>query len=524
MNANFIRLVGAAAWLVTAAAAPALAQTTLIVPHNSEPRTLSPDVAADPAGYEPGSNIYCHLIVVDWGVAVGESFYGDLAKSWEKSADGKTVTFRLQENAKWHDGVPVTSEDVKFTYETILAKQYPYAAYLSNIESMTTPDAHTLIVQLKEVDASFLPSKAQAAAWTGKIYPKHIWAEQDGFDKGPAVNNPVGCGPYKFKEWVRGSHIELVRNDDYFLEPPAIERLIFKFMTDGNVARAEFDAGTYPYLPYTFAPSWGEMPMLQANPDIEVVLQESHYSRDIQLNMRRKPLDELKVRQAISYAVDRESMSKLAFNGLWEPAYHAINDAQTTWKNAAARYPDYDKAKAEQLLDKAGLARGADGFRFKLSITGPSFPDCRNMMEVLVQQLREVGIDARLDNYDYSTWNEKITKGEYDISCYFVRYGPDPDSYREHFASDGARNYTGYSNPELDKIGAEARRTEDMAARKQMYDLMQEMVVADVPYINLMNVRQPALVRKGWSGFAPQPSSFNKSVTWFGFYSVKPPQ
>jgi peptide/nickel transport system substrate-binding protein len=518
------RTGAAAAWLAAAMAAPAAAQTTLIVPHNSEPRSMSPDVSADPGGYDPSSNVYCHLIVVDWGVSVGGPVYGDLAKSWQTSPDGKTVTFRLHENAKWHDGKPVTSEDVKFTYETMLRKKYPFAAYLTNIERMETPDANTLVIVLKEADASFVPMKAQAAAWTGKIYPKHIWASQDGFDKGPAVNNPVGCGPFKFKEWVRGSHIELVKNSDYFLKPPAIDRLIFKFMTDGNVARAEFDAGTYPYLPYTFAPSWGEMPKLQANPDIEVVLQESHYGRDIQLNMRRKPLDELKVRQAISYAIDRDRMSKLAFNGFWQPAFHAINDAQTNWMNPAAKFPAYDKAMAEKLLDEAGLPRKADGFRFKLSVTGPSFPDCRNMMEVLVQQLREVGVDARLDNYDYSTWNDKVIKGDFDISCYFTRYGPDPDSYREHFGKGGARNFMGYANAEFDKIGEEARLTQDTAARKKMYDRMQAIIVADVPYINLMNVRQPSLVRKGWTGFSPQPSGFNKSVTWFGFYAVTPPK
>ncbi len=524
MQRKRIWMIGAAAACLAAMSGAASAETALIVPHNSEPRTLSPDLAADPGGYDPTSNFYCHLVVVDWGVSIGGPVYGDLAETWTTSPDGKTMTFKLRQNAKWHDGKPLTSEDVKFTYETILKKKYPFAAYLANVEKIEAPDAHTLTITLKDADASFLPMLAQAAAWTGKIYPKHIWAAQDGFDKGPAVNNPVGCGPFKFKEWVRGSHIEMVRNKDYFLKPPAVDRLIFKFMTDGNVARAEFDAGNYPYLPYIFAPSWGEIPKFEARSDVEVVLQESHYGRDIQLNTRRKPLDNLKVRQAISYAVDRERMSKLAFNGYWKPAFHAINDAPSPWKNDTAKFPAYDAKAAERLFDEAGLPRKADGFRFKLSVTSPSFPDCRNMMEVLVQQLREVGVDARLDNYDYSTWNDKVQKGDYDISCYFTRYGPDPDSYREHFAKGGARNFMGYANAEFDQLAEKARVTLDPAERKKMYDRMQEIIVADVPYINLMNVRQPSLVRKGWQGFSPQPSGFNKSVTWFGYYAVTPPK
>ena len=115
---------------------------------------------------------------------------------------------------------------------------------------------------------------------------------------------------------------------DYFRGKPAIDRLIIRHIADANVARAEFDAGNFPYLPYDFAPALAEVPALQADPSLRVVFTPSHYSRDIQFNLRRKPFDDPKVRMAIAESIDRDAISKLAFNGFWKPAIHASVDTQ----------------------------------------------------------------------------------------------------------------------------------------------------------------------------------------------------
>ena len=499
-------------------------EVTLIIPQLSEPKTLSPSFAADTGGYHPGSNIYSHLVVMDWGILEGTSAYGDLAESWEYSADAKRVTFKLHENVKWHDGVPLTSADVKFTFDTIIANKYTFASYLSNVDKITTPDDYTVVIDLKVPDVAFVPMQAQAAGWTGKIYPKHLWEGQGGFDKGPYVNNPIGSGPFKFKEWVRGSHVELTANPDYFRGKPAVDRLIFKVISDKNVARAEFEAGTFPYLPYDYSPPLAEFAAFQKDPNLEVILNGSHYGRDIQLNTKREPLNKLKVRQAIAFAIDRDAMSTLAFFGLWQPAQYATVDTQKKWRNDAAKFPDHDKAKAEALLDEAGYPRKDGGWRFELSVTNPSFAGSVGIAEVLVQQLRAVGIKANWDKYDNSTWYSKMGERDFDISVYFTRYAPDPDAYSEHFGTDGGRNFMGYSNPEFDKLAVAARAETVFEERKKYYQEMQAMLVRDLPYINLFNVLQPSLLRPGWTGFNVQPSGFNKSITWFGYSSVKPPQ
>lgn len=498
----------------------ALADTTLVMPQQDEPRTLSPGPSSDTGGHGPTSNIYSHLVVMDWGIVEGVAVYGDLADSWDVSEDGTTYTFNLNPDAKWHDGEQVTSEDVKFTYERIMEQGYTFSSFLRDVKSIETPDDLTVVITLNKTNMAFLPMMAQGAQWTGKIYPEHLWADQEGFDTGPYVNEPVGSGPFRFVRWDRGSAVVLEANEDYFRGPPEVDTLIFRTIPDANVARAEFEAGQFPYLPFNYAPPLAEAPIFEADPDINVVYTASHFSRDLQLNLNHEALGVPEVRQAIAYAIDRETMNRIAFNNSWTPGYYAGVSSQSQWINEDARFPEHDAAMAEQLLDEAGFPRGDDGWRFAIKVTGPNISDCEAITEILVQQLREVGIEAELEKFDQSTWFTRIQEKNFDISCYFGRYGPDPDAYREHFSTDAARNFMSYSDAELDEIAAEANTLTDADARSEMYDRIQEIIVRDMPYINVFEEQKMSLVRPGWSGFAVMPDGFNKSISWFGVYAV----
>ena len=160
------------------------APATLTVPQLGEPKTLSPNFASDTLGFAPTSNVYSHLVAIDWGVNKGTGAYGDLAESWTTSADGKTVTFKLHKAAKWHDGKSVTAHDVKFTFDTIIRKKYPAFVVLKNVKEITVPDDHTVVLHLIDPEVGFVPMLAQVSTWTAKIYPKHLWEGQDGFDSG----------------------------------------------------------------------------------------------------------------------------------------------------------------------------------------------------------------------------------------------------------------------------------------------------------------------------------------------------
>ena len=499
------------------------AENTLIFPEPNEPKTLSPNFVADIGTYHASSNIYSHLVAMDWGVTGGTAAYGDLAESWKYSDDLKTITFKLHSGVKWHDGKPLTSADVMFTYNRMIEKKYPYAAYLKNIQTIEAPDPLTVVFNLKNPDVSIVPMMAQAAGWTGKIYPKHLWESQPGFDTGPYVNKPIGSGPFKFVSWDKGGSIELGANKDYFRAPPKLDRLIFQYISEPNVARAEFDAGTFPILPYNFAPTFAEVAALQKDPSVKVIVTPSHYSRDIQFNLKRAPLDQIDVRRAISMAIDRESIQRIAFSGLWPAEYHANVNAMVEWVNKDVSFPRFDPAKAEAMLDAAGLPRKANGWRFPLKLTGPSYVDCIGINNVLVQQLRAVGIEATIEQFDQATWFTRMNEKKFDISCYFTRYGPDPDAYREHFGTGGPRNFMGFSNAEFDNLGAQAVTIADKAERKKLYDRMQAILVEEVPYVTLVAQAEHVLERPGWTGYAKDPDGYNKSLTWFGFYAVTPP-
>ncbi len=516
-------LVALVAGTVSALSQPASAPATLMVPQLGEPKTLSPNFASDTMGFSPTSNVYSHLVAIDWGVNKGTGAYGDLAESWSTSQDGKTITFKLHKNAKWHDGKPVTGHDVKFTFDTIIRKKYPAFVVLKNVRDITVPDDHTVVMTLNDPEVGFVPMLAQVSTWTAKIYPKHLWEGQDGFDSGPHVNAPIGSGPFKFSRWEKGGLVELEANKDYFRGAPKVDRLVFRQMTDVNVARAEFDSGRLQFLNYEYAPPLAEIPALQRDPKVKVVFTPSHFSRDIQINLKKAPLDKVQVRQAIAHAIDRDAMNRLAFSGFWKPAVHASVESQGELINRNARFPAFDRAKAEKLLDEAGLPRGAGGWRFDVSVTNPNFPDCKAMMEVLVQQLRQVGINAKLEQFDQATWFRRQAEKQFDISCYFTRYGPDPDAFREHFMTGGGRNNMSYSNPELDEIAQRAATLQDKEERKRLYHRIQDIIVTDLPYINLFNEQKTTVIRAGWSGFNTEPETFDKALTWFGYYTVTPP-
>lgn len=502
---------------------PAEEEQVLVYPITNEPKTLSPNFQADTGAYYPSGNIYSALVTMDWGVVEGTGAYGDLAESWESDEEGRVYTFHLRENAVWHDGEPVTSEDVRYTFETMIEKDYPYKAFLADVKEIRTPDEHTVVVELETPNVAFVPMMGQAANWYGKIMPKHIWEGQD-WDQGPHVDDPIGSGPYKFAEWERGSHITLEANPDYFLGPSEVDKLIFRVIPDKNVAQAEFQAGNLVYLPYDYAPPYGEIKDLMNDSDTNVVLTPSHYSRDIYLNLNQEPLNDSLVREAIAYAIDREAMNQQGFHGLWVPSRYAGVPRMETFLNEDAQFPAYDPERAEQLLDEAGYPRGEDGWRFEVSITNPVYTDTQIIAEILVEQLKQVGINARWEQFDQATWWQRVNEGNYDISVYFTRYGPDPDAYREHFATGAPRNFTGYNNPAFDELAGEARQTTNLAERQKLYGEMQEMIVEDMPYINLFNEVKASLLQPGWEGFAVQESGYNSSMGWFGVHSVTAPE
>ena len=321
----------------------------------------------------------------------------------------------------------------------------------------------------------------------------------------------MGTGPFKFVSWNKGTQISLAANADYFLGAPQIGQLTFQLVADAQVAQAGFDAGEFPYLTNDYVTNFPQLATLSKGTDPIVVQTPSLYDRSLMFNLSNKYLADPLVREAIAYGVDREAMNQTASAGI-----SSVSDV----RNDNATFPQHDLDKAKELLDQAGYPAGSDGMRFPLRVTNYPVADSNLIAEVVVQQLKDMGIDATWEQYDLPTWLDKLNQRDFDITSYFVRYGPDPAAYGEHFGAEGPRNFMGYQNDSVDDLLAQGRATTDMTVRKDVYGQVQEQLVKDMPYLPLFTENKFSLVHQGWTGFAVMEDGYNKSMGWFGFYAV----
>lgn len=493
------------------------------------PASMTPNMVDHYGNHHTHSNIYSTLVAMDWGVTQGTPAYPDLAESWEVSKDGLTYTFHLRQGVKWHDGQPFTSADVKYTYDSIIRNKYPlYNSTLRNAASIEAPDDFTIVITMNSPNLSFVPTLANNSIWFGKIVPSHLYVgtawEQD-WSLRPVDEKPVGTGPFKFVEWEKGVSVVLEANDDYFLGRAKIDTLIFQRIAEKNVATAMFHSGATPYLVSQHVPGYGEIAAMVADPEKRdtVVRTPSIFNRNIYINQKNEILKDLTVRRAIAHAIDRDQISQLAFLRLWDPVTTAGVKSLGDFFNPDAVYPAFDRAEAEKLLDEAGYPRKDGGARFSLRLSHPPIADTGLISEVLVQQLQAVGIEVQWQQPDWATWQESIEKGNYDLTIYYTRFGPDPNSFWEHFATAGQVNFTGYSNAEVDGLLDRGKAETDVAERVAIYRKVQEHLASDIAEIALFQQTRFSLVNPAWSGFPVQESGFNKSMTWFGMYAVVPP-
>lgn len=510
---------------------------TFTVAFFGDPETLNGAIALQSVAGRIIANIYSTLICMDYGILLGDGIYGDIAERWTTSPDGLTYTFYLRKGLKWHDGYPLTSADVKYTFDTIVANKYQLNSLLKDAESITTPDNYTLAIKLKAINAAFIPMLAQYSIWYGFILPKHLYEGTDW--KNSSYNrNPVGSGPFKFEKWVEGEYVTLVANPDWRGTRPGnpngpfIDKLVWKIIPDAAVARMALEKGEVDYLYYGQGPTFQEITSFASKPGIRMLKQDAIYDRSLLFNLQKSPFNDSRVREAIAYAVDREQLSSVGLAGLYDPLYYTGCPGTPNWNNYDAVFPRKNLTKANELLQEAGLSRGTDNMRFKTTITSPAFTECFAICEVMKEQLKEVGIDVTWNKYDQATATSKIKAGDFDMCVYYIRYGPDPDAYREHFSTGswpnlGGQNFMRYSNPKVDELLENARRTLDAEERRSYYFQAQEIIAEDKPYVNLVTAPYYQYVREGWYGTPQDAETYGHTYNWFSWSAVwyeAPPQ
>jgi peptide/nickel transport system substrate-binding protein len=474
--------------------------------------TLIANVTPEPAGLVAGINISSPAVVISASIFDGLLTYDNeyrpkpqLAESWSTSPDGRAITFKLRENVKWHDGEPFTSADVRYSILNVVKKTHPRgASNLAKVIDVETPDAHTAVFRLTG------PSPVLWAVLFGtetQIVPRHLYEGTD-----PLTNawntKPVGNGAFRFKEWVRGSHVILERNPDYWDKGPSgkddkpyLDRIIFKMVPDAAARAAALETGEIAFAANNPVPE-SDVARLQKNP--KLVLNTVGWQAPAPIfffdfNYRRRTFDDVRVRRAFAHAIDRAAMARIVWYGLADVAQSCVPSFQKQFFRPGLPQYAFDPKEAERLLDEAGLKRGPDGVRLRIDhVTEVSYGQVYlRAAEMMRQQLRNVGVEVTLVNLDLPGVIRKLyTDRDFDTASMWYSAYPDPQiGVTRRFWSKNIKqgvpssNASSYSNPQMDKIIEGIQEEGDVAKRKVLIDQLQEFVQTEVPSINLLELK-----------------------------------
>ncbi len=416
-----------------------------------------------------------------------------LAKSWAVSPDGLTYTFELNK-AEWHDGKPFTSEDVKFSLLEINAKySSSFIAAGRTIEAVETPAPDKVVVKLKQTFGPFFLSLTCSGG--GTISPAHIYRGTNPLQNPSSITAPVGTGAFKFAEWVRSDHIRLVKNDKFFIPGrPYLDEIIAKVIPQTAARMQALKAGEVDIVQY-LPPN--DQTQVRASANLKIERNPTAPGMTYAfLNNERKPLDDKRVRQALFMAVDREYLLKNAFFGLGEAA-RAPFTTDIPWAvnkdiDLNKLFP-FDVARANALLDEAGVKRGADGKRFalKIAIFATTYPEFQQVAAALKSMWAAVGIDLSTESLEDATMLKKVyADRDFDVTLNSYSSFGDPalGISRVYVSSMVGRplgNPTGYKNAEIDKLFDEGEKGTTNAERVPAYSKIQAMMAQELPSLPL---------------------------------------
>ena len=448
-----------------------------------------------------------------------------LAKDYEISKDHLSITVTLRDSLRWHDGVPITAEDVKFTVEKILDPTVAAVnkeGWFSRLDRVEVLDDLTIEFRWKEPYAPSLHALTQLAP-----IPKHIYGEGD-FNENPANRSPVGSGPFKFEEWRTGQMISLVRNDDYYGEKAHLDRIIFKVIPDGSAALNALKTGELDEMRITQI-QWET----QTNdPDFLGRFDKTLYYvpqyNYLAWNCRSVWFKDKRVRRAMTMLFDRETIDKELYSGYAEIVTGPFYIKSWAYDPSIEPIP-FDPEGAKKLLDEAGWIDGnndgvreKDGAKFEFDFFIISGSETgRRYSELLQEQCRKAGVIVNIRQLEGATFFDKMFKGEYDATALAWRLENDPDVYDTFHSSQVppiGLNHAFYSNPQVDSLLEAGRLEFDRAKRQAIYHQVHRLIHEDQPYtfVNSVPEKRPLNKRIGNVVLSPDgPFDFHPGATYW---------
>lgn len=466
---------------------------TLVMIIESSPTNLDPRVGLDAQSERIDELIFDDLLDRDENLNVKPA----LAERWE-IPDPKTYIFHLHRGVKFHNGAPLTSRDVKWTFDSIMQAKIrtTKSAVYRPVDRIDTPDDATVVFHLKEPFTSLLWNVSDGAMG---IVPYGTTQE--------ISRHPIGSGPFRFVSAEQDKEVILERNDDYWGEKAKIPRLRFAVVPDDTTRALELRKGSADVV--SNALPFDTVVALKREPELTILQGPGTILSYMAFNLRDPILKDVRVRQALAYTIDRGPILQYLGRGFERPAYSILPPESWAYDGDVPHY-DHNLEKARELLEQAGYPL-VNGVRFHLTMKTSTEGSTRVLAAVLQQQLHEVGIALDIRTFEFATFFSDVTHGAFQFySLRWIGGNEDPDIFEyvfdtSKFTPNGA-NRGFYSNPKVDVLIDQAKTELDQKVRKQLYAQVQQILAQDLPYINLWYYDNVVVHTRRVSGITLNPS------------------
>ncbi|GAA4719661.1 ABC transporter substrate-binding protein [Brevibacillus fulvus] len=422
-----------------------------------------------------------------------------LVDSYEVSEDGKTYTFTLKEGIKFQDGTDFNAEAVKFNLERDLSDNSKRKAELNLVDKIETPDAKTVVVTLKSPFAPFISVLTDRAGMM--VSPAAVKQYGDDY-----INHPVGTGPFVFVEHVKGDHVTLKKNENYWNGAPKLDEVTYKVFTNTSAAVQNLRSGMVDIIDEI---PIKEIPTVAKDPNLTAITKPNMGYQGMFLNTKKGPLANQYLRQAVDRAIDRETVVKVLFDGYGAPAWSPFPPGSMAYNEATDNAPKPNAAEIKELLAKGGQP---NGFSFKLQIS--TTPANEQFGAVIQNMLKPYGINVQLEKVEYGTLLENGDNGNFEALQlgWSGRIDPDQNFY-SFVVTDMPNNYAGISSPELDKAMEQARTELDDAKRAELYKQAMDALHENAGYSYIYHNYDKFGLSKKVTGFTYVPDGIIRVAT-----------
>lgn len=494
----------------------------LIYGRGGDSVSLDPHNVTDGESFRVTENIYDGLVDYEKD---STKVVPSLATEWKTSEDGKTWTFKLRKDVKFHDGSDFNADAVVYNFERMWDKSHPQHkgdfSYFHDMFGGFKGDKGSIIEGIKAIDANTVEFKlstplAPFLANLGMstfaiISPEALKKYGDKIGE-----NPVGTGPFKFKEWKRNDSITLEKFDKYW-QPglPKLDQAVFKVIPDNTARLTALKSGEIDIMD-GLNPS--DKKQVEADSKLQLLLRPSMNVGYLSMNNSKPPFDNVKVRQAISMAINKKGLIDAFFNGLAEPAKNPLPPSLWGYNKNIQDY-GYDPEKAKQLLAQAGFPNGFETELWAMPVARPYMPQPQKIAEALQSDLGKIGIKAKIVSFEWATYLKKTKNGEHSMALLgWTGDNGDPDNFlyvlldKNNANPPAAQNISLYKGDQVHELLLKAQIVSDQSERAKLYEEAQKLIHEDAPMVPLVHTTPALGASKTVKGYKPHPKGSESLV------------